>query len=211
MAFYKTQDINKEVTLFVKQYLDNGYWFYLTEMNTLYSDAEGTIWITNGIEDVRVQLKKEISKRVWGSEDSRYIKADCIHIEIKRSEHSENHFRYTGKLIGIETVKTFYELKEGKYTDQLDVYVEIKNRQRDKRNNKPYSFNSNTIKELKHYDADKIIKIVNQRQGYKSCRKSQIERVERYKDHWSSCCYRIYIKGKNRPIFICNKRSFERY
>ena len=53
------------------------------------------------------------------------------------------------------------------------------------------------LKKFKKYNPDVIIKIVNNRKGYKSCKKKDIERVERYRDG-----YVIKIKGKTYGIYV---------
>lgn len=195
MGFYKTNDINKEVTNIVKQYLDNGYWFHMREMNTSYSEAEGTIQITNGIEDIRVQLKHTFNKQVWTDENT-YRRVDCFYIEIRRSEHSDNYWEYRGKEIETYVHKEFYEIKNGKYTDSMDQYFEIEDKRYMRRMMKarPYKQHGRTY--VKNYDLDKVYKIVKHRKGFSSCRKSQIKDVIRVHNDDKPCYYLIDVESK---------------
>lgn len=208
MGFYKTSDINKVVTLFVKQYLDNGYWFHMREMNTSYSEAEGTIQLTNGIEDVRVQLKHTYGKRVWTNNDNKYCTVDYFYIEIRMAEHSDNYWEYRGKEIETYTYREFYKIKNGTYTDSLEQYLEIEAKRYIRRNTKAKPYNDHGRTYLKNYDLDKVYQIVKHRKGFSSCRKSQIKNVIRFYNADKPCCYCIDVEGKKSYCKVYCKKDW---
>lgn len=202
MAFYKTQDINKEVTLFVKQYLDNGYWFAMDRMNVSYSDAEGTVVLSNGNDYIRIQLVNYY-KQPFGH------RMDTCNIIVKQSEDK----RFWDNTTKVVDEFTFYRINNKTFTDDINVVEKVIKVGAERERNKENFYD---CIEIKRYDPDKIIQIVNKRYGYKSCRKSQIKRVTKWKmNGWSKDYYQIDIEGKSNPVCvhipIQDKHSFERY
>lgn len=195
MGFYNREAINKEVTTLTTQYLQNGYWIALDKMNTLYSNAEGTVCVTNGKEIVRIQqLRTHVKEPVEGKDYSRSHQA--LAIEIKRYEYQKGRLR-EGKLLDTTTHKVFYEVKSGymgddKYVDDMEVLKRAK-AIRSQRWDCRHIYDN---KKLKNCDMDKILTMVKSRRGYKSVRKSQISGVYRVYSEYKNY-YRITIMGKS--------------
>lgn len=207
MKVYTKNDIANEITKVVLQFIGEGYNFNIDEMNASYSGRVGTVKLynPNAIEKrryVNVYMTREESD--WDNYDEVICYIDLV-IEADNNSRMDNSVeimreRFYGLNFGIYH---FNRNRELVYTKDIEMAIACENKRNERRNSRRMNKNHS----MKNYDADKIIKIVNNRHGYKSCRKSQITDVMVYMNNLQTRTqsYRIYIEGKKNPVIILAK------
>ena len=193
MIFYMTRDIYKEITIITKYYLDSGYWFNLYCMNGYASNVHGKIELFNGREGISIVLTQD--QENIKVKDDRFMWVPCTSIEIN----------YSGRRTYKH--KTFYRISKNKYTSSADMMAKIVQKRQERENSPFRPFKDNGWHYLENVDKDKVWKIVKNRKGFTSCRKSQIGNVVRIKSDGCNCCkYRIFVEGKSVPCEITHWR-----
>ena len=194
MAIIKMEDINKTYTEIIGEYISRGYWIY-TKTMAGHQGEISKIDLTNGKHIIRVRIDKKYHSRIEGLENL-WLGIDVLRIVVVEYDNfrTETLWNNDGT-----TINEFNWYQVGRkniaYVDNLEEYVDIANKTLNRFELKPIDYGNHGRK--MRYNADTIIKIVNGRKGFKSCKKKDIKSVERYKNG-----YYIRIEGKSDAVYV---------
>ena len=194
MAIIKTEDINKVYTEIISEYISRGYWFY-TKTMAGHQGEIAKIDLTNGKHIIRVRIDKKYHSRIEGLENL-WLGTDVLRIVVVEYDNFRTETLWNNDGITINEFN-WYQVgrKNIAYVDNLEEYIDIANKTQNRFELKPIDYGNHGRK--MRYDADTIIKIVNGRKGFKSCKKKDIKSVERYKNG-----YYIRIEGKSDAVYV---------
>lgn len=192
MAIIKMEDIDRIYTEILTDYFTKGYRLYTKNMSG-HQGERAKIDITNGKHILRIWMETFSCKDIGDKEN--WLWTDGIEINIEEFEDFRASTLWGGKGKMLKTL-TFYRVGSKNHAYTMDVEECEKlllvnaNRRR---------LRSNTFSnwEKVNYNPDTIIKIVNSKRGFKTCKKKDIKSVERCKT-----MYRIIIEGKNDSVCV---------
>lgn len=194
MAIIKMEDINKTYTEVIGEYISRGYWIY-TKTMAGHQGEIAKIDLTNGKHIIRVRIDKKYHNRIEGLENL-WLGTDVLRIVVVEYDNFRTETLWNNEGITINEFN-WYQVgrKNIAYVDNLEEYVDIANKTLNRFELKPIDYGNHGRK--MRYNADTIIKIVNGRKGFKSCKKKDIKSVERYKNG-----YYIRIEGKSDAVYV---------
>jgi len=194
MAIIKMEDVNKVYTEIISEYISKGYWFY-TKTMAGHQGEIAKIDLTNGKHIIRVRIDKKYHSRIEGLENL-WLGTDVLRIVVVEYDNfrTETLWNNEGTIIN---EFNWYQVgrKNIAYVDNLEEYIDIANKTLNRFELKPIDYDNHGRK--MRYNADTIIKIVNGRKGFKSCKKKDIKSVERYKNG-----YYIRMEGKSDAVYV---------
>lgn len=194
MAIMKMENINKVYTEIISDYISKGYWFY-TKTMAGHQGEIAKIDLTNGKHIIRIRIDKKYKSRIEGVENL-WLGTDVLRIVIVEYDNFRTETLWNDDGTVINEVK-WYQVgrKNIAYTDNLEEYIDIATKTQNRFELKPIDYGNHGRK--LNYNADTIIKIVNGRKGFKSCKKKDIKSVERYKNG-----YYIRMEGKSDAVYV---------
>ena len=194
MAIIKMEDINKVYTEIISDYISKGYWFY-TKTMAGHQGEIAKIDLTNGKRIIRVRIDKKYHSRIEGLENL-WLGTDVLRIVVVEYDNFRTETLWNNEGTTINEFN-WYQVgrKNIAYVDNLEEYVDIANKTLNRFELKPIDYGNHARK--MRYNADTIIKIVNGRKGFKSCKKKDIKSVERYKNG-----YYIRMEGKSDAVYV---------
>ena len=201
MKVYTMQDIERKMAEIVMQYIGEGYIFNTKEMRVMYSDKTGFVKLYNENAE---ENRKHIM--VYISAEEKTDDTDIAYVDLVIEESNKPYDTY--KAIVNKKEIRYYSLNFGRwyfnrpeklvYTMDGELSAFAEKIRTDRRWDNLYEVGADR---LNCFDADKIIKIVNKTNGYKSCRKSQIKSVCLTRDDMGRVIsYNIYLDGKKYPV-----------
>lgn len=194
MAIIKMEDINKTYTEVIREYISRGYWIY-TKTMAGHQGEIAKIDLTNGKHIIRVRIDKKYHSKIEGLENL-WLGTDVLRIVVVEYDNFRTETLWNNEGITINEFN-WYQVgrKNIAYVDNLEEYVDIVNKTLNRFELKPIDYGNHGRK--MRYNADTIIKIVNGRKGFKSCKKKDIKSVERYKNG-----YYIRMEGKSDAVYV---------
>lgn len=195
MAIVKMEDVNKTYTEIIGDYISRGYWVY-TKTMAGHQGEIAKIDLTNGKRIIRVRIDKKYHSRIEGLENL-WLGTDVLRIVVVEYDNFRTETLWNNEGTVINEFN-WYQVgrKNIAYVDNLEEYIDIANKTLNRFELKPIDY-GNHGRKLLNYNADTIIKIVNGRKGFKSCKKKDIKSVERYKNG-----YYIRMEGKSDAIYV---------
>jgi len=205
------QHIEGTMTYIMMKYINEGYIFNTKESRVMYSDKNGFVKLYNpNAEENRKHIMIYITNEESIIDEVKFCIVYNVNLVVEESDKPYGTYKANVNKIELK----YYGLnfnrwddKENKtllYTMDYDIAINSSKKRDSRRRNKRYEIGAN---ELNNFDANKIINIVNKRNGYKSCRKSQIKKIYLHRDESGRVTtYSIYIEGKNNPVYKDVKR-----
>lgn len=193
MAIIKREDIDKCYTKIIEKYISDGYWVHTRTMSGSQGE-DSKIDITNGKHILRIWMDTHSCENIGNEED--WLLTDVIRIYIEEFDNYKASTLWCKRGNMLESI-TFYRIGSKNFAYTMDeteceklLMINI-NRMKLRRRG--------TFSNWKkiNYNPDTIIKIVNSRKGFKSCKKKDIKCVERCKT-----MYRITVEGKNDSVCV---------
>ena len=195
MTVFTMNDINKKLTVLVQKYLNMGYYIYINAMGVSLSKCTGRIILYNGKEFVNVHIDNTVEFDACAGKHKNIIREGYQLVEEyygKEYPHWNNKGKILSKL-------TFFEIgrKKKAFVSTEEEWVEAKKKSIDRMYVRNWDYRP-TKQNIK-FNPDTVVRIVRSKEGFKSCRKSQITEVQKVVGLNRTPYYRIIIQGKDKP------------
>lgn len=197
MKVVKMEQIEKRYTELLGEFLKKGYWLYTKACKGCQGEL-AKVDVTNGERTFRIRMESFYNRRFdVRDKDGDLFYGEGVEIIVEEFEDAHADSFWNGKGVLVNKV-IFHRIGHGRpaYTENLTDSVEAYDKHMDRRRARGFSFSD--WKEV-NFNPDVVIRIVTAKKGFKSCKKTDITRVEK-----CDSMYRISIgnKGKCVPVYF---------